>query len=117
MTDNEMKNLGLGEMKLVSMKREDCKAETSFRGEPLFIREVFQTPVGLIERTRRWSGAALERYSSDWRLVPVEETKEAQARFLRASEEFAAAKSALEAFGREPISPFIYRVKRRVVKK
>jgi hypothetical protein len=58
--------------------------------------ETYQTPIGVVRRLYRASGAGLDRTSVEWELVSSAEQESAQKRFRDASIEMAAAKTALE---------------------
>lgn len=83
------------ECALIKRREILCEQDTSFRGCVLDSWETYQTPVGIVERHYWARGAGLERSGVTWHLVPSDEIKAAQERFLLASRELASAKKAL----------------------
>ena len=81
---------------LIKDRRIRCKEHTSYEGTVTDEWTTWRTPVGIAERNYWARGPGLERKGTDWRLVPQKEIEEAQARFVRASRELAAARLALE---------------------
>jgi hypothetical protein len=73
-----------------------CEQQTSYWGIIMKSVETYQTPIGVVMRTYRASGAGLDTTSVEWTLVTVAEQECAQKRFRDASIELAAARTALE---------------------
>jgi hypothetical protein len=73
-----------------------CEQQTSYEGIVMRSEETYQTPIGVVRRLYRASGAGLDRTSVEWELVSSAEQESAQKRFRDASIEMAAAKTALE---------------------
>ena len=73
-----------------------CEQQTSYWGMIMKSVETYQTPIGVVRRTYRAIGAALDTTSVEWTLVTVAEQECAQKRFQDASIELAAARTALE---------------------
>ena len=73
-----------------------CEQQTSYEGIVMRSVETYQTPIGVVRRTYRASGAGLENTSVEWELVTVAEQESAQKRFRDASIEMEAARAALE---------------------
>lgn len=73
-----------------------CEQQTDYEGVVMRSEETYRTPIGVVRRTYRASGAGLDYTSVQWELVTGGEQEEAQKRFLNASIEMAAARTALE---------------------
>lgn len=73
-----------------------CEQQTDYEGVIMRSEETYQTPIGVVRRLYRASGAGLDRTSVEWTLVTVAEQESAQKRFLDASIEMEAARADLE---------------------
>jgi hypothetical protein len=73
-----------------------CEQQTDYEGIVMRSEETYQTPIGVVRRLYRASGAGLDRTSVEWALVSVLEQDAVQKRFRDASIELAAARTALE---------------------
>lgn len=76
-----------------------CEENTSYFGSATDSWEIYDTPLGLVERYYWCRGAALDRSGVEWRLIPFKEIADIQERFVKASAEMEAARVALEAVG------------------
>ena len=81
---------------LIKDRRIRCKEHTSYEGTITDEWTTWRTPVGIVERNYWARGPGLDRKGISWRLVPQKEVEEAQARFVKAKRELAAARRALE---------------------